>query len=375
MQPPKCIADLEALIRKEVQESVHLDYKDSRAIHRSKRHEIAKDVSAFANSDGGILIYGISEEQNLPVAIDNGVDHKSFAREWLEEVITSNITPTIEGLSIVQIPLSDNNSAYVINVPKSHRAPHQEQSSKRYYRRYNFKSQPMEDYEIQDIRSRSLSVSSLVNFDVVFENSTMAYFQIENTGNYAAENIIISFSKDLAWRREVPPFIEKGIRYFPAGKKIKYFYNTGPTIFSDANKDKTSFEVSVTYIHPQTGKEFEDKFYVDFNDFLNTTINEPELTKHGKTIEKCLKDLTSKVKRLNTQLEKISNISSSTGLDLSRSTLRALKHIVTGDGSFDKIDLQYCHEDVFMEVLQINRELASKLEWHFRTKKNLNRAS
>lgn len=365
MQSLESIPDLQKLISNEVQESIHLDYKDSRAINRKKRHEISKDVSAFANSDGGILVYGITEEQHLPVAIDCGVDHASFTREWLEEVITSNVQPTIEGLSIVQIPLSSEKSVYVIRVPKSSRAPHQEQSSKRYYRRYNFKSQPMEDYEIQDIRSRTLSVFSLVNFDVIFENSNMAYFQIENTGNYAAENLKVSFTKELSWRREAPPFIEKGIRYFPAGKKIKYFYNTGPAIFSEKNKNSISFEVHLTYTHPQTGKEFEDEFYIDFNDYLNTTISEPELVTHGKVIERCLRALTGEVKRLNSHIEKISTISSPTGLDISRSSLRAIKHIVTGEGGFDKIDPNYCREDVFMEVLQISRDVANRLEEHF----------
>lgn len=148
--PPENIDDLNALINNEVQESINLDYKDSRALSKKKRNEIAKDVSAFANSDGGVIIYGISEEHHLPTKIDEGVDHNTFTREWLEEVITSNINPTVDELKIKQIPLSSETSVFVVQVPRSYRAPHQEQSSKRYYKRYNFKSQPMEDYEIQE---------------------------------------------------------------------------------------------------------------------------------------------------------------------------------------------------------------------------------
>lgn len=56
--------DLEYLITSEVEENIHLDYKASGALSKEpkKRQEITKDVSAFANSDGGIIIYGISEK-------------------------------------------------------------------------------------------------------------------------------------------------------------------------------------------------------------------------------------------------------------------------------------------------------------------------
>ena len=103
MKPPENINDLQALITNEVQESIHLDYKDSRALNKSKRHEIAKDVSAFANSDGGVIIYGITEDQHLPKQLDEGVDHSVFSREWLEEVIGSNVNPTIDDIIIKKL--------------------------------------------------------------------------------------------------------------------------------------------------------------------------------------------------------------------------------------------------------------------------------
>jgi predicted HTH transcriptional regulator len=122
---PTTVAEIDQLIRDGVQEDLHLDYKESPAIDRTKRNEIAKDISAFANSDGGILIYGIVESNNLPVSKDGGVDHGVYTREWLEQVISSNITPRIDNIQIVPIPLSASNSIYCVDVPKSYRAPHQ----------------------------------------------------------------------------------------------------------------------------------------------------------------------------------------------------------------------------------------------------------
>ncbi len=82
---PANFAEIESFVRNQVPESIHLDYKASPALAPKNGSEIAKDVSAFANSDGGLLIYGVEEDKgsHLPVRIDAGVDPK-WNREWLE---------------------------------------------------------------------------------------------------------------------------------------------------------------------------------------------------------------------------------------------------------------------------------------------------
>ena len=149
MNLPRERVDLEKMISGQVQESLHLDYKRSMAVSNKNRTEIAKDVSSFANSDGGIIVYGIEEEKHLPIRIDDGIDHDIHKpREWFENVIHGNMAPRLDGIVIAQISLSSDRSAYAIEIPKSYRGPHQERGSRRYYRRYNFKAEPMEDYEI-----------------------------------------------------------------------------------------------------------------------------------------------------------------------------------------------------------------------------------
>src|SRR5437870_10887135 len=135
---PKTIADINKLINDKVQESLHLDYKDSRASDSGKSNEISKDTSAFANSDGGIIIYGIEEDKkHFPVRIDGGIDHSTFSHERLEQIIHGNVTPRINDLRIYPIPLSVDRSVYVVQIPKSHRGPHQA-ADKKYYKRFNF---------------------------------------------------------------------------------------------------------------------------------------------------------------------------------------------------------------------------------------------
>src|SRR5688572_4036475 len=81
-----------------IEESLNLDYKAAASLSRDdkKKIEITKDVSAMANSAGGVIIYGISEFQDkarshLPEKLDP-VDRTLISKEWLEQVI-SNIRP------------------------------------------------------------------------------------------------------------------------------------------------------------------------------------------------------------------------------------------------------------------------------------------
>src|SRR3989339_2090926 len=96
------VSDIQKLIDNQIEESIHLEYKQSDAFGKTdgKKKEISKDVSSFANSDGGIIIYGIREfndkdKNHLPEKIDP-IDRLVFSKEWIENIITGNISPKIE---------------------------------------------------------------------------------------------------------------------------------------------------------------------------------------------------------------------------------------------------------------------------------------
>jgi hypothetical protein len=146
--------DLQRLVDEEIQESLTLDYKASPSLARDdkSRDELCKDVSAFANSAGGQIIYGIVEKDRKPVKVDDGGD---LSREWIEQVIDSRVQPRWDGLVITPVPVGSGRHAYVLTIPQaSSRAPHQA-PDKKYYKRQNFQSVPMEDYEIRDALRRA----------------------------------------------------------------------------------------------------------------------------------------------------------------------------------------------------------------------------
>lgn len=65
-----------ALISDQVQERIDLEYKACAAAGQCSKSktEIGKDVSSFANSAGGTIVYAVNETDHLPASIDVGYD-------------------------------------------------------------------------------------------------------------------------------------------------------------------------------------------------------------------------------------------------------------------------------------------------------------
>ena len=188
-------ADVLSLITNGVKESLELDYKQCASLQRTdgKKKEISKDVSAFANAAGGTIVYGMIEDGQLPIGIDIGYDPSDISKEWLDNVISSTISPRLEQVHINQVELYNTHPdkvIYVVEIPQAIAlAPHQAQD-KLYYKRFNFKSEPMADYEIRDIMLRSQGPDLTVGMGDVFrddEGIITIELHIVNNGHRVAK--------------------------------------------------------------------------------------------------------------------------------------------------------------------------------------------
>lgn len=148
--------DILDLIENEIEESIYLDFKAGDALGKSdnKRKEISKDVSAFANSDGGVIIYGLNEKNHKAHSLSY-INGNEFTKEWLEQIISSSVQRKISDLKIVPIRFENNieKTVYIVKIPKSFETPHMCKDN-RFYRRYNFESVQMEEYEIRELYNR-----------------------------------------------------------------------------------------------------------------------------------------------------------------------------------------------------------------------------
>jgi hypothetical protein len=144
--------DVELFVSRKIEESLNLEYKDIKAYENFD--ELSKDVSAFANSEGGLLILGVGQEKKGPKIFPTEITwgDEFLSKERLENNLTGKIHPRIEGLKIV--PIRKNNSViFLLDIPQSENPPHMA-FDKRYYRRLNFGNSPMEHYEVSDFFGR-----------------------------------------------------------------------------------------------------------------------------------------------------------------------------------------------------------------------------
>jgi predicted HTH transcriptional regulator len=194
-------AAIQEYIDEEREESLTLDYKAAGSLAKSdgKKAEITKDVSAMANSAGGIIIYGLAEYQDrakehLAEKIDP-IDRGQFPKEWLEHVI-NNIRPHIDGLIIHPVPLpgSSNSVVYVVEIPQGSTA-HQA-TDKRYYKRFNFESIPMEDYEIRDIMNRVQHPRIELNFQIKITEGVY-YEQFTNRSSMRTDCELLVYANNI----------------------------------------------------------------------------------------------------------------------------------------------------------------------------------
>ena len=165
------IKDLQSLIDSSIEESTVLEYKSSFAKQKPTwKEELAKDASAMANSNGGIIIYGIREKdggngRSIPERLIP-ISNKDMSKDQLSQLLTSNIQPVIEGLEITYIPHDETCGYYVVSIPKGTTA-HQNRLSHIYYARRNATVEAMEDYEIRDVMNRNKTPN--IDLDFVLE--------------------------------------------------------------------------------------------------------------------------------------------------------------------------------------------------------------
>jgi hypothetical protein len=223
---------IEQLIRDNVEERLALEYKAAEALGKSdaKKAEIVRDVSAFANSSGGVLIYGIAEFQqrehrHRPEKIDP-VNREEYSKEWLEQIIQS-IQPRIDGIVIDPVTVDGTSVCYVVTIPQSHTA-HQARDHV-YYRRHNFNVLPMEDYELRDVMNRRKRPKIRASIFASRNTGGEGYIlvRLENIGNVLAKDYMVDLQVPIDVGGQIsieePAFLESD--------EGKYFYSfrLGPT--------------------------------------------------------------------------------------------------------------------------------------------------
>lgn len=120
--------DLDSLKENRVMESKTIEYKQKLPGGSDEdRRKFLEDVSSFANTSGGHIIYGIKDEEGEPKEICGlgRIDADSDISR-LDSMIRNGIDPRISSIKINRVISEDDRSftAIVMHIPKSWVAPH-----------------------------------------------------------------------------------------------------------------------------------------------------------------------------------------------------------------------------------------------------------
>lgn len=162
------LADIQALIDSEVPEGEQIEFKrelpgeggkpdpwmDNGKLGNYAKDRILREVIAFANAYGGVLVLGIDESDEKPAVATNitRIPRCADLAESLKLVFRDRVEPQLARIDIAGIPTeSDGSGVVVIRVGKSRLAPHRDRRTLVCPVRSADRSEEMTMRQIQDM--------------------------------------------------------------------------------------------------------------------------------------------------------------------------------------------------------------------------------
>ncbi len=156
------LEDINRMISNQVQESKTLDYKSEIHIEKGDdRKEFLADISAFINTEGGVIIYGVKEQKDsngknlgipeelTPIEVLN----KDKFIQQIEDLVQNNLEPKVNNVSINLIQVKENNFVIVLGTSKAIGLPHMVtyKATNKFYKRRNSGKYLVDVFELRNL--------------------------------------------------------------------------------------------------------------------------------------------------------------------------------------------------------------------------------
>ena len=145
---------------------------DKSSLRAETSRMLAKECGAFANSDGGTLVIGFSDNG----ALDSNAVPEVFENttkkidDWIADLLRTSLEPELEGFDCYQVVNTEGKRAVVVEIAASPKAPHQSLLDFCYYTRQEDSARVASHWLIEMIRNRR--IDPRLNATLVIDRSS-----------------------------------------------------------------------------------------------------------------------------------------------------------------------------------------------------------
>lgn len=160
---------LEQLLADSTAEGSHLEFKRDLPINwdQGTKHEFLADVSAFANSGGGDLIFGIDEngQGQAQAIVPQALENPDQQVRRLQDFLLTLVEPRLPGVQIQAIPVivdAVSGHAVIVRTPQSWVGPHRVKTNQHFFVRDGLRKRQLDVPEVRSLFLRSESQAQRV---------------------------------------------------------------------------------------------------------------------------------------------------------------------------------------------------------------------
>jgi hypothetical protein len=215
-------------------ETVQLEFKTISTANfdqRPDRRNLAVSLGGFANSSGGIIVWGIDARKVKEGYVVSKARIAGLANFMmrLHELTGEAISPAIEGVLHKSIPMDDDMGYAATFVPESDSGPHMSKLGEdRYYKRNSDRFLRMEHFDLEDMfgrRPKPVLKLNIQSHDINSDGSESLSFAISNAGRAVAKypGVLMIFN-NVSMLNTVPPV--QNISHLNSGRQVIEYSNS-----------------------------------------------------------------------------------------------------------------------------------------------------
>jgi hypothetical protein len=187
------IDDLKEYFTTPQEESSVIEFKSGEV----EINDIFKEITAFLNTEGGLLIIGAPRETKKTIRkndikiCEGDLTYSNFKnKDWLYQKIASNIVPAPTDLKIEEF-LTEDGNIFLIDIPQSLNPPHQCCTDGRYYLRFEREAKPAPHGIVQALfnKRRVPSLTAEISIKQIRQYSDKINVIIKNESQNPADKV------------------------------------------------------------------------------------------------------------------------------------------------------------------------------------------